>query len=178
MIPPYHAGSAAKLIPILLTATAFASALFLSGCKQPPAGTHLLGKTIEIQGQAVDGREVDLAKQRGKVVLIDFWATWCPPCVEEVPRIKAAYEQWHNRGFEIIGINLDDKKEDLLSFLNRNKMEWPQYFDGLDNRLAQQFGIEELPTMWLIDKQGKLRDIDAVQNLSEKVEKLLAETGP
>jgi peroxiredoxin len=141
-------------------------------------GTALLGKPVEVQFKAVDGRQVDLATQRGKVVLLDFWATWCPPCIKEVPQIKAAYEKWHDRGFEVIGISLDDKKEDLLSFLNRNKIEWPQYFDGSENRIAKRFGIEEIPTMWLIDKQGKLRDVDAVGNLSERVEKLLSENSP
>jgi thiol-disulfide isomerase/thioredoxin len=153
-----------------------ATVLCFTACKPQPPGTALLGKPIDIQFKAIDGREVNLGNQHGKVVLIDFWATWCPPCVTEVPHIKAAYDKWHPRGFEIIGISLDDEKEDLLSFLNRNKMEWPQYFDGGENRFARKFGIEEIPTMWLIDKQGKLRDIQAVEDLSDKVEKLLAET--
>jgi peroxiredoxin len=154
--------------------------LLFCGCKQQPPGTALLGKPIDLQFKALDGRDVSLAAMRGKVVLIDFWATWCPPCVQEVPGIKALYEKFHSGGLEVIGISLDDKKEDLLSFVKQNKIEWPQYFDelGAENKIAKKFGIEELPTMWLIDKQGLLRDVDAAGSLSEKVQKLPTESAP
>jgi peroxiredoxin len=160
-----------------LASLALLCAVLLAGCKQEPAGTRLLGKPLEIQFKAVDGRDVNTAGFHGKVVLIDFWATWCPPCVQEVPNVKRAYETLHSRGFEIVGISLDDKKQDLLSFIKQNNMDWPQYFEtsGVENTLSKKFGIEEIPTMWLVDKQGKLRDIDAVQNLAQRVEKLLAE---
>ena len=152
-------------------------AVFLAGCKPSAPGSALIGKPIQIQFEAVDGRQVDVARLRGKVVLVDFWATWCPPCLKEVPAVKAAYEKLHPRGFEVIGISLDDKKQDLLSFVNEHKIEWSQYFDGLgaDTKFAKQFGIEEIPTFWLVDKQGTLRDIEGTENLAQKVEKLLAE---
>src|SRR6266478_8213925 len=98
---------------LLLSAIAF-----LAGCKTQPQGAKYLGQPLAIQFEAIDGRQVDLAKMRGKVVLVDFWATWCPPCVREVPVVKAAYDKFHPRGFEVIGISLDDKKQDLLSFVN------------------------------------------------------------
>ena len=67
---------------------------------------------------------------KGKVVLIDFWATWCMPCVGEIPHVKEAYDQFHSKGFEVIGISLDDDKSKLKKFVVDQKMEWPQYFDG------------------------------------------------
>ena len=136
-----------------------------------------LGKPVNIQYTALDGREVDLAKMKGKVVLIDFWATWCGPCVGEVPDVKAAYDKLHSQGFEIVGISLDDHKDDLISFTKDKGMSWPQYYDGQKwgNKFATQFGIDAIPAMWLVDKQGNLRDEDVRGRLEEKVTKLLAE---
>ena len=99
------------------------------------------------------------------------------PCVKEVPNVKATYDKWHAKGFEIVGISFDQDKEALLSFTKRNQMTWAQYFDGegWGNKFGKQFGISGIPAMWLIDKQGNLRDSNARANLAEKVEKLLAE---
>lgn len=136
-----------------------------------------MGQAVDLQFTAVDGRSVDLSKLRGKVVLVDFWATWCGPCVGEVPNVKKTYDQYHSKGFEIIGISLDKEKDKLTSFVAENKMDWPQFFDGQfwQNKYARQFGIESIPTMWLIDKKGKLRDMNAREDLSGGVQKLLAE---
>ncbi len=136
-----------------------------------------LGKPVAIQYTAVDGRAVDVAAMKGKVVLVDFWATWCVPCVGEVPNVKAAYEKLHGQGFEIVGISFDQSKDALESFVKDKGMAWPQYFDGAgwDNKFGQEFGIHSIPTMWLVDKQGNLRDLDARGALEKKVSKLLAE---
>jgi thiol-disulfide isomerase/thioredoxin len=137
----------------------------------------LVGKPVDLRFTAVDGREVDVSKMKGKVVLIDFWATWCGPCVAEFPHVKEAFEKNHPKGFEIVGVSLDQEKESLTQFVSGHNMAWPQYFDGQgwDNKLAGQFGITSIPAMWLIDKKGNLRDLHARSDLSGKVEKLLAE---
>jgi thiol-disulfide isomerase/thioredoxin len=136
-----------------------------------------VGKPADIQFKAVDGRDVELAKLKGKVVLLDFWATWCPACIGELPHVKQTYDELHSKGFEVVGISLDEDKDALTRYVAQRKMDWPQYFDGLhwQNKIARQFGIDALPAMWLVDKKGIVRDVNGDADLSSKVTKLLAE---
>ncbi|NBV25177.1 MAG: TlpA family protein disulfide reductase [Proteobacteria bacterium] len=136
-----------------------------------------IGKPIKLEFTAVDGRKVDLAKLKGKVVLIDFWATWCGPCVAELPNVKAAYAKLNPKGFEVIGISLDDDKAALLALVKHKQLPWPQFFESEkdENRYAKQFDISAIPAMWLVDKQGNLVDTNARDGLEKKVEQLLEE---
>jgi thiol-disulfide isomerase/thioredoxin len=136
-----------------------------------------VGKPLDIKFTALDGRQVDLRQMKGKVVLIDFWATWCGPCVGEIPHLIEAYEQFHLQGFEVIGVSFDSDREALQRFVNQNKLPWPQYFDGKvwKNKYGIHFGIARIPTMWLVDKNGDLRETNAGVDLKVKVQKLLSE---
>lgn len=79
---------------------------------------------------AVDGRHCDLHEMRGKVVLINFWATWCPPCVEGTQKLKQMYSKYQSQGLEVVGISWDNDKGKLVKFMGENQLKWPVYFDG------------------------------------------------
>ena len=136
-----------------------------------------LGKPLTLKFTATGGAKVDIVALKGKVVLIDFWATWCPDCVTAVPKLKAAYAKNHTNGLAIVGISLDTSRKELERFVKKNAMPWPQYFDGLEweNMIATQFGIEQTPTVWLVDKKGVLRYVFTEEDFSAKLTALLAE---
>jgi thiol-disulfide isomerase/thioredoxin len=136
---------------------------------------YQVGQPLDIRFTALDGREVDLAKLTGKVVLVEFWSTTCGPCIAEMPTVKGIYEKFHDLGFEVVAISLDDKEAALRRFLKEKELPWPQHFDGKgwENQFAVRYGIFGIPTMWLVDKRGNLRDTDARFNLEKRVTSLL-----
>jgi thiol-disulfide isomerase/thioredoxin len=151
---------------------------------------ELLKSPVDLKFTAADGRTVDVAALRGKVVLIDFWATWCGPCVQEIPNVVAAYNQYHDQGFEIVGISFDKAPdpakpspkqktaEGVLAFTKEKGMPWPQYYDGQhwNNPYGKQYGINGIPAMFLLDKKGLVVSTNARgPKLAQEIQRLLKE---
>ncbi|MBI3879335.1 MAG: TlpA family protein disulfide reductase [Verrucomicrobia bacterium] len=128
--------------------------------RQEEAQANLaVGKTFPAFSETdLAGKPLSIAGYKGKVLLVDFWATWCGPCIGELPNVKATYEKHHQAGFEIVGISLDSDKSKLTSFIAKNDMPWKQFFDGQgwQNKLAQQYGINSIPATFLLDGEGKV----------------------
>ncbi|MDB6115322.1 MAG: Peroxiredoxin [Lacunisphaera sp.] len=137
---------------------------------------------LELKFTALDGSAIDLANYRGKVVLVDFWATWCVPCMEEMPNVKRVYQAYHDQGLEIIGVSLDrsprnpakpsafEKTADQLKeFLVKENMPWPEHYDGKwwDNEFSRRFALGSIPASFLIGKDGR---IISTENHGEKLE--------
>ena len=141
----------------------------------------LENKPLAIAGKQVDGKDFTTADWKGKVVLVDFWATWCEPCVEELPKIKKIYADYHDKGLEILGVSNDTDAQVLKDFIVKDEMPWPQLFDaaaagqGQWNPITLGLGINGIPAMFLIDKKGVLRTVEASENMDDLIPKLLAE---
>jgi thiol-disulfide isomerase/thioredoxin len=102
------------------------------------------------------GKPLSLSAYRGKVTMIDFWATWCGPCRAEMPNVVATYQKYHAQGFEIIGVSLDENRPALANYVSAQGLVWPQYFDGRgwENKLAKKYGVESIPMNYLLGRHG------------------------
>ena len=122
----------------------------------------LIGKPMEVFGSTVEGKPINWKSYAGKVVLVDFWFTDCPPCRAEIPNVKRLYRLYHDRGFEVVGISVDESHEKLESFLHDEQIPWTNVFDTKtqdEHPLAEYYGIVTYPAVMLVGKDGKVLDL-------------------
>lgn len=120
---------------------------------------NLKGQPLRLAGPALGGQgPIDIARYRGKVVAVLFWATWCRPCTEDLPQIQELYRQHRAAGFEIVGVNVDSPGAPIQQYIQQHKIAWPSIHEegGLQSSIAQQYGVITLPTTFLVDKSGKV----------------------
>ncbi|NDV69386.1 TlpA disulfide reductase family protein [Dysgonomonas sp. 25] len=138
-------------------------------------GTKFNGITLE----NIDGKSQNISDYigKGKVVLVDFWASWCMPCRKEMPELARFYSEQKDNGFELIGISLDDSAQDWKTAVSTMKMVWPQFLGdgGWNGKAAQQYGITRIPQTFILDRDGTIvaRDLRGAQ-MEAKILELLA----
>jgi thiol-disulfide isomerase/thioredoxin len=124
----------------------------------------LPGKEIEIKGNTSTGDKFVWSKYRGKVVLVDYWATWCGPCRAELPNVKRLYAAYHDKGFDVVGISLDTKRDLLEKYVETEKLPWVSLYEdgaGWNHSMAQYYGVMSIPLAILVDKEGKVLSMNA-----------------
>jgi thiol-disulfide isomerase/thioredoxin len=150
----------------------------LNGPREPG---EWIGKPFDLEfTDAITGAPVSIKKLAGKVVVIDFWATWCGPCVAEMPKMKELYASYRDRGVEFIGVSLDQPREQgglesLKTFVKDRGITWPQYYqgDGWKSRFSSSWKINSIPRAFVVDQRGKLHSVDALGKLETIIPALL-----
>jgi thiol-disulfide isomerase/thioredoxin len=122
---------------------------------------------MELNGRTAEGEDFDWAAYRGKVVLVDFWASWCGPCRGEIPNMKANLEAYGEKGFAIVGINLDNSHDKYRQYVEQEGLTWTNLMSdkeeemGWNNPIATHYGISGIPTAILVDQEGKVVSLAA-----------------
>jgi thiol-disulfide isomerase/thioredoxin len=139
----------------------------------------LVGKPLEIAGTLAGGEKLEWKAYRGRVVLIEVWATWCGPCLEELEHVRACYEKYHDRGFDVLGVNVDEDREALDRFLKKQPFPWTTLYDaGRDDGFAAYYGITGAFAAILVDRQGKVVSLNVRgEELSRQIATLLGPAG-
>jgi thiol-disulfide isomerase/thioredoxin len=170
---------------VVRTSFVFWLALFglvLQGCTQPVSEPPhpLVGKSAPLFTTTfLDGSPFDLAQQQGKIVILDFWATWCPPCREALPTLSEVAAEYRDRGVVLFAVDLQETPEEIKPFLDQSGLDLTVVLDS-DGAIAKQYLVEGIPQTVIVDQQGKVRFVhvglsgDLRQRLSRELGELIA----
>jgi thiol-disulfide isomerase/thioredoxin len=133
---------------------------------------------LDLRFTALDGRAVDTNQWRGRVVIVDFWATWCVPCIQAMPRLKQLYARYHDRGLEVVNVSVDkaDARDALVKLVAKLELPWPQCFDGkgLATEYAVRYGVQPVPHVLLVGPDGMIVAVNPSEaSLEAEVKRLL-----
>jgi len=159
----------AKVMLVITLVSVLTSGLVMAGCSPSSAqGVEVGNLAPDFQLQSLDGQTVSLGNLQGKPVLINFWATWCPPCRSEMPYIQEVYEEWVNRGLVVLALNIGESSSKVEEFMQNHNLSFIVLLDTKQD-IAQRYNITGIPTTFFIDKDGIIQDkiIGAFQNKTQ-----------
>jgi len=141
-----------RSLPFILTLMAIAAAPVLSGA----AGD--IGDPAKLEAVLINGQKVDLEQWKGKVVMVNFWATWCGPCQQEMPLLDQMYKKYKPAGFTLIGVNVDKEAPAVKDLMARKPVSFPVLLDPA-NEVSKAYHVNEMPSSVIIDRKGEIRYI-------------------
>ena len=159
------------ILPIILTL-----GLLVTGCSSPsePSDARIGGRAPDFELNSLDGQTISLSDFKGKPVLLNFWASWCGPCVFEMPFLQEIYDEWSNKGLILLTVNIGDSSAKAKEFLQKHNLSLPVLLDT-KKAVARRYNITAIPTTFFIDKDGIIHEkiIGAFPN-KEIIEKKLS----
>ena len=147
-----------KVMLVIILLSVLTSGLVMASCTPSSAqGVEVGDRAPDFQLQNLYGQSVSLSDQRGLPVLINFWATWCPPCRGEMPYIQGIYEEWSDKGLVVLAINIGESSSTVEGFMQSNSLSFTVLLDTKQD-VAQRYNIQYIPTTFFIDKDGIIQD--------------------